>query len=1377
MSVKASTYTLAGGYRVIRPDQEPILEEQSSLVRIAGALVQPVVDLSTRPLAEANFGGTVDVTPQDPVKLWLAGLEEMDKDRESIFLDPELVDLIENSKTERAGLESLLHKFGSAKGVLKELQSLHKTNAILKTREQRFKQDPLLRRRRLESCDHSLLRVLIVGLQNELLAARTLLDSWNLAKEPAFKPPRQPLPPSPGQPREMDIKELIQSSVDQGATTELSKTFPHEKQSVLISELQQENQELKRQVARQERTHKLMLLAMSQITSAPRSTDDVVDGSLRSMNQATSPTNQVPSSSSAQTFQDARGNVMRRPKEADLSTYSGEGGVGGGGGGGGEADELLKRVVAELAETQDTLRRREGVLHMQAAIERKQVESRQLLSLENQHLSRLVLQLLQYVDEQTAVKALFPNVGGRVLTDALGLQGNIQGGGRGCKHGDERKLPEWIRNTVVAKALKQHTSAEATTQTDDVYVISAQDSTTALPCTPNGGYFGVSEDVELAVYRGRNQDTIGEVSIEEGIDWGVDRLAEADGDNEWVMSASEAMNEESAIADAMTTSLASAGPSTASCATDVGGFLERLYTRQQGQMCPPGKWQQGLLNLFDAFGSGGNANETKEDSQSEVGLMDNTRKRRQRRRSSTSGQKNERTVSDDIGLHGALRCLKSMNVVGALLTEEEVVRAFADTVVNTEMLRLAEERGEEERGDEESGDEERREAARREVEQTPKRESEHGLEEGMRLRKQQILRGLEGYKMGFGQFTELIARCAFSAFVRTTSASAFIGIGGEGSECRSTVGRAASQRWPQRDESARLLSLLQHMQVADQQLQKTMARKALTARQRRRLQAGGATPPRGSSKGARASSAGGHQQHRRLTSKASGNVPVIGFLMESERNHEKFKVSEGRKSPVSGRVSATRDAGDTLYERKARVEPHVIRASGNATTAALLKQGQLLREQQQAQRHVFKEGHARGQRTGSRRSSSAIIACTPIHRVFNELPGNGTFIRQVFSWYAKSQCHSFGSSRGGGSFEQMAKEAEHLTQSMVMRMCRDFELVPFLVAKQDVVHVMVDGRRAITFGAFQAYLVELALRAKAQLALVLAGHLQRREEAVKALFAVAHKQWLREKTNGKGKRSANGSGSGTHGSSGGTHGSDSKGAGDGNAPGNVSPLGKRIGRSFFLKKLREDSGVEGAFDVPAEHLCTGKSSASKYSFSDFCASVGGVDTGNGNAAGAGSLGSLDATQHSEEGDDAEVAMLSDSAAGEENWLTLTLRDALTALNEQWADFLVLVREKRSEFTRADTGLSPQKGRGRHHLTDKDTQEDAAKCLESLLQYMMSKASMSTKVATNSDDGNGEKNNGRTSISPAVTRRTSLVFGAEGARSGDLSTNRIGMYTA
>jgi hypothetical protein len=134
------------------------------------------------------------------------------------------------------------------------------------------------------------------------------------------------------------------------------------------------------------------------------------------------------------------------------------------------------------------------------------------------------------------------------------------------------------------------------------------------------------------------------------------------------------------------------------------------------------------------------------------------------------------------------------------------------------------------------------------------------------------------------------------------------------------------------------------------------------------------------------------------------------------------------------------------------------------------------------------------------------------------------------------------------------------------------------------------------------------------------------------------------------------------------------------------------------------------------------------------------------------------------------------AAGvDDPWLTVSLQEVLTALNEQWADFLVLVREKRSEFSPTDKGISPQKGRGRHHLTDKEEQEDAAKCLQALLQYLMSKASnvIPTKVPAS---GGGEVGGSR-AATPAVMRRTSLVFGAEGARrSGDLSATRAGMYT-
>jgi hypothetical protein len=389
--------------------------------------------------------------------------------------------------------------------------------------------------------------------------------------------------------------------------------------------------------------------------------------------------------------------------------------------------------------------------------------------------------------------------------------------------------------------------------------------------------------------------------------------------------------------------------------------------------------------------------------------------------------------------------------------------------------------------------------------------------------------------------------------------------------------------------------------------------------------------------------------------------------------------------------------------------------------------------------------------------------------VLDEPASNGEFIRQVFAFYASAQTHSFGGSRGGSSFEQMAKEAEHMTQGVVMRMCRDFEIVPFLLAKHDVVHVMVDGRRAITFGAFKAYLVELALRSKAQLELALAGHLHKREDAMSTLFAVAYKQWAREKgkrTKSKQDKSKQDSSSGSFNQSEGGTARDSTALEPGSTA-LAALMSTRISRSFLLKKVREDAAMESAFDIPVEQLCAGLSGASKDSFEDFCAAVSG-QAGEASDGGSG----MDAS-HDNDGDE-EVMMLSEEASVDDPWLTVSLQEVLTALNEQWADFLVLVREKRSEFSPTDKGISPQKGRGRHHLTDKEEQEDAAKCLQALLQYLMSKASnvIPTKVPAS---GGGEVGGSR-AATPAVMRRTSLVFGAEGARSGDLSATRAGMYT-
>ena len=88
---------------------------------------------------------------------------------------------------EKHAINQVLGTYGSVRSILDDMDDTKRTNKKLRFREQRFAHDPLLRRRRVDMLSPSLLRVLVVALQNELSASVDLIHSCALEKHPLLK--------------------------------------------------------------------------------------------------------------------------------------------------------------------------------------------------------------------------------------------------------------------------------------------------------------------------------------------------------------------------------------------------------------------------------------------------------------------------------------------------------------------------------------------------------------------------------------------------------------------------------------------------------------------------------------------------------------------------------------------------------------------------------------------------------------------------------------------------------------------------------------------------------------------------------------------------------------------------------------------------------------------------------------------------------------------------------------------------------------------------------------------------------------------------------------------------------------------------------------
>ena len=146
--------------------------------------VRPCVDLSGTPVRQARLVPDADTRVDgadgtSPAKRAAAKNLRAWANR--------LTSVTDTDEEEREAVESTLRDFGSVRTLLEELALARRENKKLRFREQRFAHEPLLRRRRVDLLSPSLLRVLVVALQNELAAATETIRGSALESHPMLR--------------------------------------------------------------------------------------------------------------------------------------------------------------------------------------------------------------------------------------------------------------------------------------------------------------------------------------------------------------------------------------------------------------------------------------------------------------------------------------------------------------------------------------------------------------------------------------------------------------------------------------------------------------------------------------------------------------------------------------------------------------------------------------------------------------------------------------------------------------------------------------------------------------------------------------------------------------------------------------------------------------------------------------------------------------------------------------------------------------------------------------------------------------------------------------------------------------------------------------
>ena len=306
---------------------------------------------------------------------------------------------------EKEAINQVLATFGSVRNFLSELEEVKRTNKKLRFREQRFAHEPLLRRRRVDMLSPSLLRVLVVALQNELAASMEVIRTCALEEHPLLQQAIPSYVDSRQLRDQQDLDLLLESGITGVTPVRTSVADLTTRQRDLIeSGLREQNRLLRQQVMRLQSC--LTSLPWAEITTGVQGSPRIGSG----YNDSGHPTRSGGLSSPS--HPSPHGGGRRRGGRGSGSESFGEGMKMGSSGESRNSTvdvdpiETLKERLAlcaqqieklqqELMRAQSELQRTEATVNAQLDIEAKLIEEKGKVIRTNAQLGTFVMKILQ----------------------------------------------------------------------------------------------------------------------------------------------------------------------------------------------------------------------------------------------------------------------------------------------------------------------------------------------------------------------------------------------------------------------------------------------------------------------------------------------------------------------------------------------------------------------------------------------------------------------------------------------------------------------------------------------------------------------------------------------------------------------------------------------------------------------------------------------------------------------------------------------------------------------------------------------------------------------------------------------------------------------
>ena len=275
---------------------------------------------------------------------------------------------------EKYAMKQILGKYGSVRAVLDDMEEMKRTNKKLRFREQRFAHDPLLRRRRVDMLSPSLLRVLVVALQNELSASMDLIKNCALEEHPILKNSRDfnRHRSRSGQPRDQqDLDKLLESGITGVTPVKSSVADLSGRQRDLIeSGLREQNRLLRSQVMRLQSC--LTSLPWAEVTEGVAGSPRIGTG-FKETGYPSSPTK---NKSPAKTLISDENPTEILKERLSLCA------------------QQIEKLQQELMRTQSELQRTEATVNAQLDIEAKLIEEKAKVMRTNAQLGTFVMKVL-----------------------------------------------------------------------------------------------------------------------------------------------------------------------------------------------------------------------------------------------------------------------------------------------------------------------------------------------------------------------------------------------------------------------------------------------------------------------------------------------------------------------------------------------------------------------------------------------------------------------------------------------------------------------------------------------------------------------------------------------------------------------------------------------------------------------------------------------------------------------------------------------------------------------------------------------------------------------------------------------------------------------